>query len=75
MKTWIIVLTIVFVVLKLIQTMIKNYIKNDREESIKYYFSQGTSEMGILHGIFWLLTVLVGSADAILLFIYLINKI
>ena len=75
MKTWIIVLTILFVVLKLIQTMIKNYIKNDREESIKYYFTQGTSEMGILYGIFWLLTVLVGSTDAILIFIYLINKI
>ena len=75
MKIWIIVLAIVFVVLKLIQTGLKNYIKNDREESIKYYFSQGTSKLGIIHGIFWMLTVLVGSVDAILLFIYIINSI
>lgn len=75
MKTWIIILAIVFVVLKLIQTGLKNYIKNDREESIKYYFSQGTSKLGIVYGIFWILTVLVGSVDAILLFIYIINSI
>lgn len=75
MKTWIIALAIVFVVLKLIQTGLKNYIKNDREESIKYYFSQGTSKLGIVHSFFWILTVLVGSVDAILLFIYIINSI
>jgi len=73
MKTWIIVLAIVFVVLKFIQTGLKNYIKNDREESIKYYFSQGTSKLGIIHGLFWLLSTLVGCTDAILLFIYIIN--
>lgn len=74
MKTWIIVLAIVFVVLKLIETMIKNYIKNDSEERIKYYFSNGTSKLGIWYGLMALVTTLVGAADVILLFIFLINK-
>lgn len=32
MKTWIIILTIVYVVCKLIQTLLANYIKNDKTE-------------------------------------------
>lgn len=75
MKTWIIVLAIVFVVLKLIQTMLKNYIRNDKTERVKYYFTNGATLLGALHGIFWLLSTLVGCIDVILLFIYLLNMI
>ena len=75
MKTWIIVLTIVFVVLKLIQTLLKNYIQNNKMEAFKYYYSDGGSTLGFLHGLFWLLSTLVGFADAALCLIYIVDKI
>lgn len=74
MKTWIIVLVIIFVILWLAKTALGNYIKNDKTESLKYYYSQGTSKLGIWYGLMALVTTLVGAADVILLFIFLINK-
>lgn len=74
MKTWIIVLAIIFVVLWLAKNALGNYIKNDKTESLKYYYSQGTSKLGIWYGLMALVTTLVGAADVILLFIFLINK-
>ena len=75
MKTWIIVLAIVFVVLKLVQQFLANYIRNDRTESVKYYFLDGATTLGVIHGIVSLFCTLVGCADLILLFIYLLNLV
>ena len=75
MKTWIIVLAIVFVVLELIKRCIANYIRNDKTERIKYYFLNGATTLGVIHGIVSLLCVLVSCTDFILLFIYLMNLI
>ena len=73
MKTWIIVLAIVFVVLKLVQQFLANYIRNDRKERIKYYYLDGATTLGVIHGIVFLLCVLVGCTDLFLLFSYLLN--
>ena len=75
MKTWIIVLAIVFVVLELVKRCLANYIKNDKTERIKYYFLNGATTLGVIHGIVSLLCVLVSCTDFILLFIYLMNLI
>lgn len=75
MKTWIIILTIVYVVCKLIQTFLANYIKNDKTERIKYYYTEGRSFLGCIHGIFYLLGSLALTADVILIFILLIGKL
>lgn len=75
MKTWIIVLAIVFVVLKLVQQFLANYIRNDRKERIKYYYLDGATTLGVIHGIVSLLSALVGCTDLILLFIYLLNLV
>lgn len=75
MKTWIIILTIVYVVCKLIQTLLANYIKNDKTERIKYYYTEGRSFLVCIHGIFYLLGSLALTADVILIFILLIDKL
>lgn len=75
MKTWIIILTIVYVVCKLIQTLLANYIKNDKTERVRYYFLNGATTLGVIHGIVSLLCKLVGCTDLILLLSYLLNLI
>ena len=75
MKTWIIVLAIVYVVLKLATIGLRNYIRNDRTERIKYYFSDGTSTLGAIHSICALLSTLTGCTCIILLLIYLLNLV
>lgn len=75
MKTWIIILTIVYVVCKLIQTLLANYIKNDKTERIKYYYTEGGTRLGCVHGIFYLLGSLALAADVILIIILLIGKL
>ena len=75
MKTLIIILTIVYVVCKLIQTLLANYIKNDKTERIKYYYTEGRSFLVCIHGIFYLLGSLALTADVILIFILLIDKL
>ena len=75
MKTWIIVLAIVFVVLELVKMFLANYIRNDKTERAKYYFYNGVTTLGVIHGIVFLLCVLVGCTDLILLFSYLLNLI
>jgi hypothetical protein len=75
MKTWIIVLAIVFVILKLVQQFLANYIRNDRTERVRYYYLDGATTLGVIHGIVSLLSTLVGCTDLILLFIYLLNLV
>ena len=75
MKTWIIVLTIVYVVCKLIQTFLANYIRNDRTERMKYYFTEGGTPLGCFHGLFYLISSLALTADVILIIILLIGKL
>ena len=73
MKTWIIVLAIVFVVLELVKMFLANYIRNDKTERAKYYFLNGATTLGVIYGIVSLLCTLVGCTDLILLFSYLLN--
>ena len=75
MKTWIIVLAIVFVVLELVKRCLANYIRNDKTERIKYYIHDGVTTLGMIYGIVSLLCALAGCTDFILLFIYLLNLI
>lgn len=75
MKIWIIALTIAFILLKIIQKGIANYIRNDKDEKLKYYFSQGTSPLGLWHGLFSILSTLVGASDIVLFIILLLNKL
>ena len=73
MKTWIIVLSIIFVVLELVKRCLVNYIRNDKAERIKYYIHDGVTTLGVIYGIISLLCVLVGCTDLILLLSYLLN--
>ena len=57
MKTWIIVLTIIYVVLRLVRTLLANYIKNDKTERLKYYFTDGETTLGLIYGITYLLSL------------------
>jgi hypothetical protein len=75
MKTWIIILTIVYVVCKLIQTLLANYIRNDKTERIKYYFTEGGTPLGCVHGLFYLISSLALTADVVLVVILLIDKL
>ena len=70
MKGWIIGLAIVFAVFKLIQCALANYIRNDKDEKVKYVVFQGSTTLGLLHGLFSVLSTLVGVAEAILLLVY-----
>lgn len=72
MKTWIIVLAFVFVVLELVKRCLANYIINNKTERIKYYFYDGVTTLGVIHEIVFILCVLVGCTDLILLFSYLL---
>ena len=74
MKTWIIILSIVFILLFVVRTSIANYIRNDKTERVKYYFLDGATPIGIWHGIIYLLEKLVGFADVILIIITVVNK-
>ena len=75
MKIWIIVLTIAFILLRIVTTGIANYIKNDPLEKLEYKVLDGASTLGIWHGFLYLLGTLVGFADAILVLITLVNKV
>lgn len=70
MKIWIIVLSILFVVLRLVRQAFINYIKNDKTERLKYYFTDGTSLLGIWVGLITIISDLVAVADLTLLLIY-----
>lgn len=74
MKTWIIILSILFIILFFIRTCVANYIKNDREERVRYYFLSGGTTLGVLHGIIYLIEKLVMFADIILIIITVVNK-
>ena len=75
MKTWIIVLTIIYVVLRLVRTLLANYIKNDKTERLKYYFTDGETTLGLIYGITYLLSLFSLTADVILVFILWIDKL
>ena len=70
MKGWIIGLAIVFAVLKLAQIGVANYIRNTREEAVKYYLLQGSTTLGFIHGICGILCALILAAEAILILVY-----
>lgn len=72
MKTWIIILVVVYLVLKFSQVGVANYIRNDKTESIKYYFRNGETTLGAVHGILWVLSVLDLIAAATLILIYIL---
>ena len=72
MKTWIIILVIVYLVLKFAQVCVANYIRNDKTESLKYYFHNGETTLGAVHGILWVLGVLDLIAAATLILIYIL---
>ena len=72
MKTWIIILFVAFLVFKLVSVMCANYIRNDKTEAMKYYFTKGATVPGVLHGLFWLLSWVALGVDAVLVLIYLL---
>lgn len=72
MKTWIIILVVVYLVLKFAQVCVANYIRNDKIESFKYYFRDGVTTLGAIHGILWVLSVLDLIAAATLILIYIL---
>ena len=72
MKTWIIILVVVYLVLKFAQTFVANYIRNDETERLKYYIRDGASTLGAIHGILWVLSVLDLIAAATLILIYIL---
>lgn len=74
MKIWIIVLSIVFILLRIVTTGIANYIKNDGLEKLKYKVLDGASTLGIWHGLLYLLGTLVGFADIVLILILVVEK-
>jgi hypothetical protein len=75
MKIWIIALTIVFIILKITEKCIANYIRNDKEESMKYYFTGGVTKLGIIYGFVSIIGTLVGASDIVLFIILLLNKL
>ena len=72
MKTWIIILVIVYLVLKFAQVCVANYIKNDKTERLKYYFRDGATTLGAIYGLLWVLGVLDLIAAATLILIYIL---
>ena len=75
MKTWIIILSIIFIILTLVKNFLANYIRNDKMERIKYQYTDGATNLGVAHGFVSLLSNIVLSADVILLIILLLDKI
>lgn len=74
MKIWIIVLSIVFILLRIVTTFIANYIKNDSLERTMYKVLDGASTLGIWYGFLYLLGTLVGFADIVLILIAVVEK-
>ena len=72
MKTWIIILVVVYLILKFAQVCVANYIRNDKTERLKYYFLEGATTLGVVHGILWILGVLDLIAAAALILIYIL---
>ena len=72
MKTWIIILVAVYLVLKLAQVCVANYIRNDSLERLKYKFRDGATTLGAVHGLLWLLSVLDLIVAAVLILIYIL---
>lgn len=71
MRTWIIILVIVYLILKFAQKCVANYIRNDEIERFKYYFRGGITTLGAVHGILWLLSIvdLITAVTLILIYI------
>ena len=72
MKTWIIILIVIYLVLKLAQICIANYIRNDKTERLKYYFRDGVTVLGMVHGLLWLLGALDLIIASVLILIYIL---
>lgn len=75
MKIWIIVLSIVFILLRIVTTGIANYIMYDPLEKLKYKALDGASTLGVWYGFLWLLGTLVGFADVVLIIIAVVNLV
>ena len=75
MKTWIIILTVAWIVFRIVAKGMENYIRNDNTERIKYYFMNGSSNLGLWHGLVYGLYKLTLWADIILVIIYILNKL
>lgn len=72
MKTWIIILVVVYMVLKFAQICVANYIKNDKTERLKYYFRDGVTTLGAVYGLLWLFSIIDLIAAAVLILIYIL---
>lgn len=72
MKTWLIVLTIIFIVLKLAQLGVRNYIRNDKTERVKYYFTDGGTTLGVIHSLLSIISTLVLCTNIVLLLVYIL---
>ena len=75
MKTWIIILTVAWIVFRIVAKGMENYIRNDNTERIKYYFMNGSSNLGLWHGLVYGLYRLTLWADIILVIVYVLNKL
>lgn len=75
MKTAIIILAIICVITKLISKGCENYIKNDKNEAVKYYFRQGATTLGAIYSITYIISTLTFSADLILLLILCLSNL
>ena len=74
MKTWIIILTILYFALKFSCRSMSNYIKNNSEERIRYIILGGSTSLGCCYSILSIIKSLVLYVDAVLMIIFLINK-
>ena len=75
MKTWIIILTVIYFVLRLICAGIGNYIRNNSLEKTKYVILQGSTPLGYWHALLSIIKSLVLCADVILAVILLLDKV
>ena len=75
MKTWIIILTAAYFVLRIIRILSANYINNNKDEAIKFYIDKTSSVPGIICGMAYLLGMFTLTADVILVIIFLMGKL
>ena len=70
MKTWIIILVVLFMVLKFAQMCVANYIRNDKTERLKYHFLDGATTLGVVYGLLGLFSTIDLIASVVLILIY-----
>lgn len=72
MKTWIIILVVIYAVLKFVQNSLEHLFQTDEKEQVKYLLNHGVTNLSVMSGIVRILRFIDLIAVIILVLLYIL---